>query len=181
MKDTVLDDLLHRSAPAARGHEVGVRVQVDSLSMKAKEQASRGRRGRRIAWAALPVLLVPGIAFATTASTEPRMVPDYSIPVSYTTDTGVSVECTIDFFNGELDYRESSTAQVDYLRGQDWTGIGQRIYDRALVVEADGTADGGSAWGWAEDELIAKTVPDSTFQQGDGGFGSNSDCTGQLH
>ena len=181
MDDTLLDDLLKGSAPARRASEPNVKTQVDSLVVSTRAKAATGRRRLGLIWAAIPVLLVPGIAFATTAGTEPRMVPDYTIPISYTTDTGTAVSCTLEFFNGEIDYRETNTAQVDYLRAQDWTGIGQRIYDRALQEEPAATAGGYSAWGFAADELVTKTVPLSAFRPGDGGLGGNSDCTGQLH
>ncbi|MDF2563046.1 MAG: hypothetical protein K0R99_4492 [Microbacterium sp.] len=58
-------------------------------------------------WVAVPVLALPGIALASTAGTDPRMIPDFEIPISYVTDTGREVSCSIELFNGEMNYVES--------------------------------------------------------------------------
>ncbi|WP_204533952.1 hypothetical protein [Arthrobacter tumbae] len=113
-----------------------------------------------------------------TGSTDDRPVPDFTIPVSYTTDTGRELSCSIDLYNGEMNNVVTSTAAVDYLRAQNWSGIGQRIYDKALVYESAGDPN---AWVSAEIDLTAGQLPDGVLKQGDGGLGSSSDCSGELH
>lgn len=78
------------------------------------------------------------------------MVPDFSIPVNYTTDTGTAVSCSIDLFNMEINYVELTTPEVEYLRAQDWTGVGTHLRrgsgprGRPSMV---GSSHGGVAWG----------------------------------
>jgi hypothetical protein len=67
-----------------------------------------------------------GLAFATTVGPEPRVVPDLTIRASYATDTGNALSCSIDLFNAEVDYVETPTPAVEFLRAQDWTGVGTR-------------------------------------------------------
>lgn len=177
MDPQTIDELLVRSAPAARGAEPSVSSELVSLVHGTRIAARRTRRRRW--WALAPVALVPALAFTATAGQDPRMIPDLVIPIEYTTDTGVTVSCSLEFFNGEIDYVETSFAGVDYLSAQDWTGIGQRIYERALEYEASGGED-AARWAWpaAANDLVFP--PEGAWQAGDH-FGGDSDCTGQLH
>ena len=101
-------------------------------------------------------------------------------------------------FNGEMNWVEDSFTAVDYLGKQNWSGIGQRIYEQALVEEADLTrlaqkgdltmfGDGVTvpdaaaietmAWNMAQGKLVTDTVPTETGDH----WGGDSDCSGQLH
>ena len=198
MTKPTIEDLLSHSAPPTRTLEAGLRSTIRDLSAESRETARAARRPRsRLRWLITPVVLVPAIALGTTAGTEPRQIPDFTIPVLYTTDTGKEVSCSIDLFNGEIDYVETNTTAIDYFRVQDWTGIGQRIYDAALVYENDSAwlasemnSDGPDlpqatihwrAWVSAEDDLVRAQLPDGALAPGDGGYGSDTDCTGELH
>lgn len=176
MNEKTIDDLLTRSAPPRRALEPRIQAQLHALILRSRAQARATKRRTVLRWAMAPLIVAPAIALATTAGTEPRMVPDFTIPVTYTTDTGHTLSCSIDFFNGEIDYVEASTAAVDHLRAQDWTGIGQRLYDTALSYEA-----AGDAWAWnsAMSDLFIATLPEGIDSTG--GLGMNSDCTGELH
>lgn len=178
MTEPTIDELLTRSAPSSRISEPGIQVQLHNVVAQSRESARSKLRRTRFRWALAPVIVAPAIALATTAGTEARMVPDFTIPVTYTTDTGRTLSCSIDLFNGELGYVEVSTAAVDHLRAQDWTGIGQRIYDTALDYEAAGD---WAPWSSAETELVQATVPEHLLTAATGGLGSDSDCTGELH
>jgi len=104
------------------------------------------------------------------------MVPDFEIPISYVTDTGKEISCTLEFFNGELNYVETNFKAVEFVAAQNWEGVGQKIYERALEREAAGLF---APWFGAEDDVILAGADDDLLT--DGGLGRDSDCTGQLH
>lgn len=174
-----IDDLLSQSAPPARKSEPGVQYALRRVAMESRERASATRPARsRLWWLAAPAVALPMIVISTTGSTDDRPAPDFTIPVSYTTDTGRELSCSIDLYNGEMNNVVTNTAAVDYFRTQDWSGIGQRIYDAALAYER---ADHPNAWVTAEHDLTIDQLPAGAVIPGDGGVGSNSDCTGELH
>jgi hypothetical protein len=197
MKPTI-DELIARSAPPTGAESLRVQAMIRALAEESRAAVKSSPRspGRRLWWLVAPLLAVPAIAFATTAGTEPRMVPDFSIPVNYTTDTGTAVSCSIDLFNMEINYVELTTPEVEYLRAQDWTGVGQRIYDAALAHEGDrawwqaatvGWPGGATsddvqlvAWQHAVDENIFDLIPDGITPTGTG-YGVTDQCTGELH
>ena len=176
MDHSPIDDLLRASAPRRACDDPAVASELDRVGIAARVAGARDRRIRRLSWVAVPVLALPALTLASTAGTDPRMVPDLRVPVSYVTDTGREVSCSIEFFNGELDYVETNTEAVDYFRMQDWDGIGQRIYDRAVELDARGEV---SPWFVAENDLIVADAPEDLFLNG--GMGMDTDCTGQLH
>lgn len=202
MDDPTLDDMLRRSAPATAATDPSVEAPLLALVDDAEANARPARRRRRALWiAAIPAL--PALALGLTAGIQDRMVPDLTIPVSYTTDTGIPVSCSIRLFNGEIYSVEVSFVAVDYLRDQDWDGIGPRIYARALIEEADLTqrvqqddratatnSDGTvqpdaatieiTAWNIAEGHLVGGSVPETVLHPGDQ-WGEDSDCSGRLH
>ena len=150
------------------------------------------RSKKRLLWIAAPVVVLPALAFGLTAGVEARSVPDFTIPITYTTDTGRTISCSIDYFNDETNYAETDFGAVDYLRTQDWTGIGQRIYDNALArVTAgdpflsdpvsgspDKTIQEGIAWTSAQLDLIDRTIPISAMTTG---YGGEDHCSRELH
>jgi len=197
MLDHDFDQMLRRSAPASVGDDPAVRAQLADIAADTRADANVGRRRRmrRIAWLA-PVVLVPAMGIALTGGGDPRLTPDFTIPVTYTTGSGATVSCSVEFFNGEEHYVEVSFAGVAYLESQDWTGIGQRIHDEAVrlidardpVVFAPDDTTGGEpgadviewrAWSLAESSLVEGSIPDGVMAAGDH-FGSDSDCTGEL-
>ncbi|MCC6271010.1 MAG: hypothetical protein IT190_07010 [Microbacteriaceae bacterium] len=197
MDDTRLDTLLRHSAPAVVPEHSGIEATVLALVAETKVKARPVRRRRRALWvAAIPA--VPVLALGLTAGIQDRLAPDLTIPITYTTDTGVPVSCSVFVFNGEISWVEVSFTAVNYLSKQNWSGIGQRIYEQALIEEANLTrlADEGNlsvsldgenpptaavietmAWNIAEGKLIDSTVP---TKPGDH-WGGDSDCSGQLH
>lgn len=198
MTKPTIDDLLARSAPPTGVGVSRVQSMLRAVAEESRVTAKSAVRHprRRLWWLAAPLIAVPAISLATTGETEPRMVPDFTILISYTTDTGNAVTCSIDLFNGETNYAETGTAAVDYLRAQDWTGVGQSIYSAAINYENDpawvaaykeGWAPASSAeiqrgaWLRATDDVIVQGLPAGTLRSGDGGFGVTDHCTGELH
>lgn len=198
MTKPTIDDLLAQSAPPSGVDTADPRVQSMLRAVATESRHDAGPRKparRRLWWLAAPLVALPIITFASTAGTESRLVPDFTIPINYTTDTGTAVSCSIELFNGEIDYVESSTAPVDFFRAQDWTGVGQRIYDTAVVYERDPAwlgsemnSDGPDlqgiqwrAWLTAADDMIFDRLPEGTMTNGDGGYGVDTTCAGELH
>lgn len=199
MDDSTLDTLLRRSAPSTAPADPAVEANLLAMVDDARHKARPARRRRRALWfVAIPA--IPALALALTAGIDERLSPDLTIPVTYTTDTGYSESCSIFVFNGEINWIEVSFTAVAYLSTQNWDGIGQRIYQQALIEEAAirqqvadrdpavaATSDGltmpdesqiqQAAWYRAEDRLVAVTVP---AKDGDL-WGRNSDCSGRLH
>lgn len=54
----------------------------------------------------------------------------------------------MEFYNHEIDYVETDTRMVEWMKTQDWTGVGQRIYDRAIEVDAWMPDDEPAAFAW---------------------------------
>ncbi len=175
--DTSIDDLLRASAPHRASTDGTVAAEINRVGVAARVHAARRRRVRRLSWVAVPVLALPGIALASTAGTDPRMIPDFEIPISYVTDTGREVSCSVELFNGETNYSETNTKAVEFISAQSWEGVGQRIYDEA--VKRDAAGDFAPFFGAAQDVIFAGA--DEYILPGDGGVGSDTDCTGELH
>jgi hypothetical protein len=177
MEDSLITRALRDSAPPSQATTPATQAEIDHMIVKTRSIAQARRRNRRrITWAGLPVLAIVPVGLAFTGGFDVRLVPDYVIPVSYVTDTGQAFDCEIDLFNGETDYVETNHEAVDYFRSVDWAGAGQRIYDRALQYEARGEI---SPWAQAENDVLMDGAPDEVFL--DGGMGSSSTCSGQLH
>jgi hypothetical protein len=199
MDDPTLDTLLRRSAPSPAPADPAVEANLLAFVDDARHRAQPARRRRRALWfVAIPA--VPALALALTAGIDERLSPDLTIPVTYTTDTGYSESCSIFVFNGEVSWIEVSFTAVDYLSKQNWDGIGERIYQQALIEEAAIrqqvadrdpavaiTSDGltmpdesqiqQAAWNNAEGRLVSGIVP---TRPGDH-WGGDTDCSGRLH
>jgi hypothetical protein len=198
MDESELDTRLRQSRPRVDA-DAATSVTLRAMVAGARDDAQPIRKRRRRLWlAAIPA--VPALAFALTAGVEARLAPDLTIPVHYVTDTGVQVSCSIFLFNGEIYWQEVSFSELNYLRKQNWAGVGERIYQDALIQDsklsraaaevppspivrqADGTAPDERtiermAWSLAESDIVK--VPESDMSYG--GYGGDSDCSGQLH
>jgi hypothetical protein len=196
MDDSSLDELLSKSAPDRQSQNPRVQAELRRIVAESREHRGTPRSPkRRWWWLAVPVLALPAIGLVTTASTEPRLVPDFTIPITYTTDTGNIVDCSIDVYNGEIDYQEKSFTAVDWLKAQNWAGVGQKVYEKALSYEndaawlnsemnADGPLDARTvqyrAFLMGQDDVIFAPLDDGILRDGDH-YGSFSSCTGELH
>jgi len=100
----------------------------------------------------LPLSIVGVIALTGSAALIPltlwvngsQVDPDVRIPIIYTTDTGVEVNCEYWIYYGEPGLRDSDQERlIAFLDSHDWTGIGQRAYAEAIADPFD-TGEAGS-------------------------------------
>jgi hypothetical protein len=184
MTRPTVDELLRASAPQDVYEEPGMRERV-ALAV------AEGAKKRHRAWIALPVA-VCGIAALSAGAlvADNLMTQDVVIPISYVTDTGKSIECTVKVGGGSS-FDPKSTAIPDWFRAHDWDGVGQRIYDRALTIDpSEGLVgnDGLSqktldhfAFGDALNAEIVYIVPADVLGPGFAEVGASWDCDGILH
>lgn len=203
MGKPTVDELLSGSSPSF-APSVATEAALDALVLETKSASvdRRTSRRRRTLW------LVPGIFVAVGALTAGAVVVDnylrvdVPIAIEYTTDTGITVECTANIDGGTF-FAPKPSEVIDYYKSHDLTGIGQRIYDYALVLTGDtqGTWEAlpNSAGGLPDDDfqysdraafshsmnlfLVWDVLLDLGLDDVSGGVGAelSSDCTGQLH
>jgi hypothetical protein len=62
-----------------------------------------------------------------------RFAPTVRIPITYTTENGINVSCDYGILVGDPSAPTDEDAELTaFLREQDWSGIGQEIYDEAM-------------------------------------------------
>ena len=133
-----VDEILAGSRPAFTS-SVATEAALDALVAETRVAAGSRRlpRRRKALW------LVPGSILAVGALTAGAVAVDgltrieTPIPVSYVTDTGVTVSCTATI---ESSYFSPRFTEVStYYGNADFTtsGLGQRIYEYALVLAGD--------------------------------------------
>ncbi|MGL3150788.1 hypothetical protein ACSS7Z_10550 [Microbacterium sp. A82] len=196
MRKPTLDELLTGSGrdytpPASTS------AALDSVVAEARRSASRVRKPARALW------LIPGAIVAVGALTASAVVvdnllhADLPLAVEYTTNTGIPVSCTAQIEGGSL-FATQPHAVIEYFQTHDFSGIGQRIYDYALVLTGDTEATPGvlpasSQWiptdeFLSDDEafsfsLTSFLLTDALVEldiSGSGDSWLSSDCTGQL-
>ncbi len=180
-----LDELLVRSAPP---REPDAELRIAEV-VRASHPAPTGRRARSRALWAIPAIGL-GALTLTAGAYVTSLIPDATIPVNYVTDTGVEIQCTVYLEAGSL-FDGGAVAMQAYLRDQEWNGIGQQIYDRALeyseVSHPEDAVFNSPAerdlWLWqrAENELTVLALPSALWAGGEVHLAGDSDCTGQLH
>lgn len=115
---------------------------------------------------------------------------DAEIPIVYVMDTGVEVSCRYGIYFGRPAARsEADEKLAEFVRNHDWTGIGQRIYDRA--IDNPFTPGPGDDWKNGSQELrdqasfihatdlILEEIPNE-LQQTMKVSSATMDCKGQL-
>jgi hypothetical protein len=203
MTKPTIEEVLARSAPPSVADVPGVRTQLRRVAMESRALARGSRPRKRVLTLAIPLLFAPVAAFGLAGGLEPRLIPDYVMPISYVTDTGRTVECSIEFYTDESPGAVSNDVVDDNLRTSDWTGIGQRIYDLALdrlaaddpqtnqpsenaagviTPPTQGQRD-QQAWSLAQNQLVTdQIVPRALSADESRAFGVNTDCTpAELH
>ena len=203
MGKPTVDELLSESSPLF-APSVATEAALDALVLETRSASVERRmpQRRRSLW------LVPGVVAAVGALTAGAVVVDdylrvdVPIAIEYTTDTGITVECTANIDGGTF-FAPKPTDVIDYYKSHDFTGVGQRIYDYALVLAGDteGTPDvlPNSAGGLPDGDfrysdqaalshsmslfLVWDVLLDLGLDDVSGGVGAalGSDCTGRLH
>lgn len=120
-----------------------------------------------------------------------RVDLDVEIPIVYVTDSGVEVSCRYGIYFGRPAARSDADENLaEFVRNHDWTGIGQRIYDRAI----DNPFTPGPGDDWENDsqelrdqasfihatDLILEEIPNE-LQETMNVSSATMDCKGQLH
>lgn len=192
MGKPTVDDVLvgSKSEPPT---SIALNAALDSLVVKTRSasDAQRSKARRRNLW------LVPTVAAGALALTAgavlftPNFDPDVRIPIEYVTDTDVTVSCTYALRVGSVIGGENPELR-EWVLAQDWTGVGQRIYDDAIAHPFVPTEDTPAEDGWTTELVDSVSWFDAMDRQIIGqipadltGFGDEisggSDCTGQLH
>ncbi|WBU37071.1 hypothetical protein [Homoserinibacter sp. YIM 151385] len=152
MSKRSVDEVLSGSNPTFVP-SVATEAALDALVLESRNAGSGrgGRRRKQLLW------LVPGAVIAAGALTAGAVVAeqmtrlDVPIAVEYTTDTGVTVSCTAHISSSLFSPRLADVAEYYSTHEFAADGIGQRIYDYALVLAGDeqGTpADLPDSVGW---------------------------------
>jgi hypothetical protein len=194
-----LDTVLRSADPAPLLRRDEVRSIIDAMTKEIREVQSHRNR-----WWSRWRLTIPVGSAALLAITGAALAPqlfiwingqeatlDTRIPITYTTRSGVSVECVFGAAvdpdkGGSLGDQERMTA---FLNDNDWTGVGQEIYDYAIANPL--TADDGS---WTDDpkardrqtlktairQVILMHVPADLLDGTNVYLASTDNCEGQL-
>jgi len=186
MTQPTIDELLRASAPAAPS----ARVSAIVAETRAAVERERAPRFKRRLLVFVPVATVGALALTAGAIVVNTITADVVVPISYTTDTGSAQTCTAEFAAGSA-FDADDRALTAHLRGYNWTGIGQKIYDRALAEPFDpATSDlvglsqrdiDGMSWSDAMTAELDNAIPQSLLGQDAAFFSWGSDCEGLLH
>lgn len=208
MSKRSVDEVLSGSSPTFVS-SVATEAALDALVLESRNArvGRRTRRRKRLLW------LVPGAAVAVGALTAGAVVADQMtrldvpIAVEYMTDTGVTVSCTAHIASSLFSPRLAEVTEYYETHEFAADGIGQRIYDYALVLtgEKEGTtADlpdsvdwlpgDGSSPDWEPQSarsalsesmlyfIVLDVEKELGLAMGRGGAAEmQTDCTGQLH
>lgn len=196
MSRPTLDEALRASNPWNGSADSGLTAEVARVVRQTARDASPAPR-RLLKWWLFPAIGLGGLAL--TAGAHQAVFPDVPIKIDYVTDTGTAVSCTALVSGGSI-FDSHSDSVVGYYHGRDMQGIGQKVYEHALVLAGDTTATADNtpkSDTWApelgtgiEDEhfafnmslvdyLIINTQIDLHLDGNDGSV--MSDCSGQLH
>jgi|GEM_PF-2310350 len=197
-----IDDTLRRSDPWRHDETTALAATEFAADLRIASVASARRHARRAAWL-IPVAIVGGAALTAGAlvATDNLLHEDLPIPIEYTTDTGRTISCTATIEGGSF-FAPREAEVVQYYRSHDFTGIGQRIYDYAMVlagerepepgllprssqVVADENGNPYSEHSSFSDSLVSFLLTDAYIDlgiiNGSGDSWLSSDCTGELH
>lgn len=188
MSKPSVDELL-RGSTLSYEPSIATRAALESLvdASRTEVMLSRAKRRRRSFWLIPGAVVAAGALTAGAAVFAPYFDPDVRIPIEYVTDTGVEVSCTYALRVGSVVGGENLELR-EWLTSQDWSGVGQRIYQDAVANPFIPGEDDEGEW---TAELVDSVsffnamgrqtgVPEGLTVFGDEIAGT-SDCTGQLH
>lgn len=198
MQKPTVDELLAASGrdyvPSAATRDVLDCVVADMRDLAPTRSTSRRQRAF---WLVPGALLAVGALTAGAVVVDNLLHADLPIAVEYTTDTGVTVACTAEIEGGSLFAPQSATV-IEYYQTHDFSDVGQRIYDYALVLTGDKEPASGvlpASSGWVPEgeflsdqnafsfSLTSFLLTDTLVElniSGSGDSSLSSNCTGQL-
>ncbi len=160
-------------------------------------QRSRGRWWRSPKFVApAAAVLVAGLTAAAVVAPMQLFVNgqavelDVTIPIVYTTETGVTISCDYGIYVGDPATRSAADDELAaFLAAEDWTGVGQEIYDEAMANPFVPGPD--DVWETDTQEMrdqfsfnratwiIYERFPEGLWSEGMS-TGGSSTCTGRL-
>lgn len=196
-----LDEELRRADPAAGLRRDDATALITAMASGLPSQpAWKGRwwKNWRIT---VPIGVVSVLALTGAAIAAPLVLAvgepdnwveiDARIPITYETDSGVSVSCVYGLYVTSAAGRTAEDERLgEFLAKADWTGIGQEIYDYAIANPV--TPQEGEVWSNDSPEVrdaisfklavtpvITDHVPADLLSNGSG-WSSTDTCTGPF-
>lgn len=193
----MLDNDLKEADPAARLREDEVAPLILTIARALPSQAAQRRRWWKNWRITVPVGMVGVLALTGGAIAVPFILGDESgwvdmdasIPIEYVTESGVAVSCKLGVHVRSDNGRTAEDDRVaKFLAEEDWTGIGQEVYDHAIAnpvspqegeVWTDDTPElrDGVSFKLALTTVVMSHLP--PVMQGTG-FASTDTCTGPF-
>lgn len=181
---------------------------VRQMATAARETNDATSASRRMRWwrrrrIMLPLGITGALVLTGGAALIPLSIwingtqvePDISIPIEYTTDTGVPVACTYLIYYNFEDRDEDNDRLNAFLQSHDWSGIGQRAYKEAIsdpfVPGPEGSLQNDSqqardrvSLGRGINRALLEEIPaelQGPLSRTDSTSASTTDCEGLLH
>lgn len=189
--------------PIAGDHDAQLRGVMHSMSVRARATSMANARAQLPWWKrrrnVLPLAFVGVAALTGGAVLVPlglwinsdRVDLDAEIPIRYRTDSGIDVSCRYGIYFGEPASRTEADERLSqFVKSHDWTGVGQRIYERAIAnpfvpgpdddweVDTQEVRD-SFAFSDALSVVIWEEIP-AALTQGSISSAGTSDCRGTL-
>jgi len=199
MTKPTVDDLLTGSGPRFES-SVATEAALDALVLQARD-AKPAATKRPALWLMPAAMLTAGALTAGAIVVDQYLHVDVPIAIEYTTDTGVTVACTVQIEGGSF-FSPQPAEVMNYYKNHNFTGTGQKIYDYALVLTKDRQGTRAllpKSVDWLPDDdfvaysdktalndsmvsfLLLDVVIDLGLGDTSGDANLSSDCTGQLH
>lgn len=138
-----LDDHLRHADPALRLRRDVTDALLEDIADRLPAQKTRARRRWWRDWRiALPIGVVSVVALSGAAIVAPLVLGvngewvelDARIPITYQTNSGVSVTCEYGLYVSSENGRTADDERLAaFFAREDWTTIGQEIYDFAIA------------------------------------------------
>lgn len=148
-----LDEELRQADPAARLQRERATSLIMAMAIELPSQPARKRPWWKHWRITLPVGVVGVLALTGATLAVPFVLGidgesvdiDARIPIAYVTGSGVSVDCIYGVFVSSQSGRTEEDERVaEFLADEDWSGIGQEVYDYAIAHPR--TPQAGEVW-----------------------------------
>jgi len=151
------DNRLRSSAPVTPPVTPELQGDISRLVSTTRASVTSSRR-RRMLWA-VPALGLAAAALTGGALAVQTMTADVVLDLGYTNSSGERISCTVELAAGAENVFDDVTAS-NYLRDRDWTGFGQKVYDRSQAnpVDPASVVDSDVPDGWTEAEITPELL-----------------------